>query len=343
MSKIKSFIEENKNSTKGKIAASVIVILALYILYSIYAWVNTQSTDNASLEGDITIVSAEVAGNIKQVNFIENMEVKTGDLLVKIEDENYKSLYEQAKAAVKIVESKIELAKIELSKAEDGYKLSSLSFDNSTKEYKRVSSLGKEHYSSSKQLEEAALGLKKSQTEFSSAELSVRSARENLKLLESELLSAKLNADGVDGRAGMSKFNFDNTEIRSPINGYITKSSARVGSYVRPGLPIMFIVPTDKLYVQANFKETQVAKFKPDMKVKIQFDATGSKTFCGKIRNLYPATGSKFSLIPTDNATGNFTKIVQKRPVIIDIEIPEEYKGKLAVGYSAFVSIRTDQ
>ena len=138
----------------------------------------------------------------------------------------------------------------------------------------------------------------------------------------------------------LSKRRLSNTKIVSPIDGILTNSSLQIGNFVRPGFILFSIVPNDKLHIKANFKENQIAKFQNNMKVRIKFDALPSLKIYGTIRNISPATGSKFGLLPPDNATGNFTKIVQRIPVLIDFELPKNLP--LLAGMSVSVSVRID-
>jgi membrane fusion protein (multidrug efflux system) len=340
MSKIKAvagnFLEKNTQNTKGKIILSFILFTIFYIVYSVYVWINTQSTDNAYLEGNITLITPKVSGEIKSVNFIENSYVKAGDTLITIEDLIYKSALDQAKSSMEAAFLAIKIAEDEFKLAKLMYEQAELDLNQAKNELHRVSKLANESFSTKKLLENAEIIWKK-------AQLGVEAAKEKLSLAEFATTAKKLAAESAKNALIIAQENFDNTKVKAPINGIITNSSAKIGATPRAGLPIFAIVPKDDLYLKANFKETQITKFRSGMSVDIRFDAIKGINFKGKIRNLYPATGSKFSLIPTDNATGNFTKIVQRIPVIIDVEIPEIYQAKIAVGFSAHVNVRTDQ
>ena len=133
-----------------------------------------------------------------------------------------------------------------------------------------------------------------------------------------------------------------NTKIKAPISGIIANNNLKVGNFVRQGFILFSVVP-NKPYIKANYKETQVAKFKNGMKVDLKFDSLPKKKFQGIVRNISPATGAKFSLLPPDNATGNFTKIVQRVPVIVDFDYFPDDQTILVPGMSVQVSIRTDQ
>ncbi len=172
------------------------------------------------------------------------------------------------------------------------------------------------------------------------AQLDLDISKQNLQLLELEKAAEQEKLKELTENKKVTLRNLQNTKLIAMVPGIFGNSSLEVGNYIVPGRALFSIVQDNTMYIQANFKETQIKKFKSGMKVKIEFDALPKKIIYGKIRNIAPATGSKFSLIPPDNATGNFTKIVQRVPVLIDFESPN---ANLVPGMSAIVSIRTDQ
>lgn len=350
LSKIISLPSKILESKHGKLKFCVIIGLLLFGTYNFYIWLYSQTTDNAYVDGDITFVSPEVSGVIEKIHFVGNQFVKKGDLLVKIKDTDFRSKYESAKnafeagkIAIDIIDSEIEVAKINLSKTQDAVNYADLNLQNELREYNRISKLEHDNFSSKKLLDEASLQYKKAQSELSQAKLSNESASLNLLVLESKKQAQVQTTKGLEHGLDIASSNLNNTEIKSPIDGVVTSSGARVGGYASTGFQLFAVVPRNDFSIKANFKETQVGSFKPGQTAYVYIDALKDAKFKGKIRNIYPATGSKFSLIPTDNATGNFTKIVQRLPVIIDIEVPEEYKDRISIGLSVYVSIRTDQ
>jgi len=350
MSKVKLLIKEKLKTPKGRIFAWFITIILLWFSYKIYVWKNSESTDNAYLDGYITFVSPQISGIVRELYFLENQKVVNGQLLVKIDDKDSKASLEKAENAVEagkisvtLVDSKIELSKIEIQKAQEAISVADVDLHNNMKEFQRVTKLTRDDFSTKKLLDDTSLSLKTAEAQSNTAKLSLQAAKQNLILLEQEKQFELAKLQNLEAELVLAKNNHDYTSILSPVDGIITSSSVRKGGYVRTGAQIFAIVPTERRYIRANFKETQIAKFKPGMKAKIEFDVIDNEIFDGEIISLYPATGSKFSLIPTDNATGNFTKIVQRVPVYLSVEIPEKYKEMLVVGLSADVSIRTDQ
>ncbi len=332
------------------IIASLLCCISVYSIYHLYFWFYTQSTENAYIEGDITLVSPEVNGIVQKIYFKENDKVRKGDILVKIDDEDYQSALvaaesERASAQleVSILDSEAEVANFQIEKLQSDLALAASNLQNAKKEFDRINALTLDKFSSKKIFDNTLFAQKKAQSEYDNIMIALKSAKTNVFILALKKKSLLQQINGLASKIETAKNNLDNTSIQSPINGVVTSNGARVGGYVRPGAHILAVVPQEGRYVKANFKETQIQKFKPGMHAHISLDAMAGKKFEGVIRNIYPATGSKFSLIPTDNATGNFTKIVQRIPVIIDITIPEDIKDKIAIGMSCSVHIRIDQ
>lgn len=326
------------------------ITITFWLSYNIYVWANTQSTDNAYIESDISVISSEVNGTVAEVFIKENENVEEGQVIAKIHDSEYRMLYEKAQAELNAAlykkdmlsqEIKIAIIDLERSKNALNYSMSELALSKS--DLGRAQELNKDKFASKKLLQDASISVEKFENSFLSSKLSVEAAQENLELLELKKLSALSNIEIANKMLSIATRNLSNTEIKSPIKGIVSNCSyLKLGSFVHIGTPILSVVPTDKIYIKANFKETQVQKLAPSMKVEIYIDAAKGEKIIGKIRNVSPTTGAKFSLIPPDNATGNFTKIVQRVPVIIDLELPKNLIGKIISGMSAKVYVKTN-
>lgn len=334
----------------AKLISAVSAIILLLLVYKIYVWVNTQSTDNAYIEADISSVSSEVGGVIDKVLVKENNLVKAGQVIAQINASDYKAKYEQAEAAldgalrdIEMIEQNIKLAVINQNKATESYEFAEEDFKIKEIDFKRISELSKDNFASKKNLDNTKIAYEKAKSGLSQAVLDMQTSKENVALLEIKKLAAIAKSINALQQRNLAKRALNNTNIRSPIDGIIGNSSLRDGNFITPGVVLFSVVPIDKLYVKANFKETQISKFKPGMKVKIEIDSESGIAIEGIIRNVSPATGSKFSLLPPANATGNFTKIVQRVPVIIDFIAPDEIKDKIVPGMSTLTSIRVDQ
>jgi len=323
-------------------------LLLIYFAYKIYIWSHTQSTDNAYLDADVSLVACEINGVVKNVLIKDNQKVSCGDIIAEINDEDFQSNLAKAEAdmsaathAIEVIDQQILIEQINLEKNKELQALTKSSLDITETDYKRSSELSRDNYMSKKLLDNARITYEKARSEYSQRTLDVQVNEQNLlsnskqKLAKQSTLESLVQAKNLATRA------LENTKVRAPVDGMLANSSLKVGNYVRSGVVLFAVVP-HTLYVKANFKETQVAKFKGGMTAELKFDSAPKVRVIGKIRNISPATGSKFSLLPPDNATGNFTKVVQRVPVLIDFELPAGFDGNLMPGMSTLVDIRTD-
>ena len=324
----------------------IIALVMSFFVYKIYVWSNTQTTDNAYLEADISQVSSEVSGVLNEILVEENTPVVAGQIIAKIKNDDYiamlgkaESVLDGAARDIEIIEQNIKLAAIEWSKSKETLEFAETNLKLTGVDYARIQKLSKDNYASQQKLDTTEIALEKAKNELSQAELNMQTSQEKLGLLGIQRLSSIAKHNISKQEAILAKRNFDNTTIRAPIDGIVGNSSLKLGNFIRAGV-VLFVKEKKKLYVKANFKETQITNFKPGMKALLTFDSEPGYEVTGNIRNVSPATGAKFSLLPPANATGNFTKIVQRMPVLIDFEIPEELKGKLTPGMSTVVKIR---
>ncbi|WP_103897216.1 HlyD family secretion protein [Rickettsia fournieri] len=340
-------IDKYKHNPFTKYVIIIALIIFIYLGYRIYVWANTQSTDNAYIDADISNVSAEVSGVLTKLFVTDNTKVNKGDLIGEIDDRDYKAKLAALEASIEaciknieIIEQKISIGQISLEQAAEKLKLNKISFDIVATDFMRVQELNKAKFASSKTLDDSKNTYQKAKTDYKQAQLDLDISKQHLQLLELEKAAEQEKLKELTENKKVTLRSLQNTKLIAMVPGIFGNSSLEVGNYIVPGRALFSIVQDNTMYIQANFKETQIQKFKSGMKVKIEFDALPKKVIYGKIRNIAPATGSKFSLIPPDHATGNFTKSVQRVPVLIDFESPN---ANLVPGMSAIVSIRTDQ
>lgn len=337
---------------QNKYYKPLIVLLTLvlcYLSYIIYCWSNTQSTDNAYLKADIANVSIEINGVVKEVSEDNNAIVKQGQVIALIDDYNFKANLAKAEASlaastknIEIIDQKIIIEKINYQKLEQALKLVKTTLDLTTVNFNRMIRLNKDNFISKKALDDAQVVLEKAKSDYNQKTLDLKTSQQTIVQLDFEKEAELSNQKTLEQAKILAQRNLDNTVIKSPINGRLANSNLQVGNYVSPGAILFSIVP-DVMYIVANFKETQVAKFKSGMIANLKFDSLSNMKIQGTIRNISPATGATFSLIPPDNSTGNFTKVVQRVPVRIDFKIPESENFRLVPGMSVNVDIRTDQ
>ncbi|ALA61566.1 HlyD family secretion protein [Rickettsia amblyommatis] len=340
-------IDKYKHHPFTKYVIIIVLIIFIYLGYRIYVWANTQATDNAYIDADISNISAEVSGVLTKLFVTDNTKVNKGDLIGEIDDRDYKAKLAALEASIEaciknieIIEQKISIGQISLEQAAEKLKLNKISFDIVATDFIRVQELNKAKFASSKTLDDSKNAYQKAKTDYKQAQLDLDISKQHLQLLELEKAAEQEKLKELTENKKVTLRSLQNTKLIAMVPGIFSNSSLEVGNYIVPGRVLFSIVQDNTMYIQANFKETQIQKFKSGMKVKIEFDALPKKVIYGKIRNIAPATGSKFSLIPPDHATGNFTKSVQRVPVLIDFESPN---ANLVPGMSAIVSIRTDQ
>jgi membrane fusion protein (multidrug efflux system) len=326
---------------------ALIFITSILIVYYIWSWVRTETTDNAYVEADITFVSSGVSGKVSKVLVRDNQKVNAGDVLIEIDQRDYKNSLDKAvyavaasEHAIEAIAKKIEIAKINVSRLLEIVEFSKKNYAVSLREFNRTNKLTGDNFSSAKSLDSAKILYEKTKMELSNAELELKANTQELALLEIQKKIEEANLGSIKEGQKISKHAFDNTKIKAAIDGTITNIGARLGNFVRIGQQLAAIVPDDRLYIKANFKETQISHFKDGMRAYITFDSLSGEKIKGFVRSISPASGSKFSLIPQDNATGNFTKVVQRFPVIIDFKAPKNLSSVIRVGMSAKVSIK---
>ena len=332
------------------------------------------STDNAYIRGSITNISSRIEGYVENVPGVLNTRVKKGDILVKFEKEPFLSKheialaeYEAAIAKVKEIESllkaealKIEekillknlsVTKINRAKAKKEAELSSLKYFKSEKT--RYEKLFKNKTITKSKLEKALSDYDKSYFKVEQFETEIKASKINFNVIEKEILKLKINKEKLNAEklrfiAKMKSLkskekealiDLKSTTVISPIDGIIANRVVEPGVYVKNGWPMMSVVPIEDVWVIANFKETQVEKIKIGQNVKVKIDAYSDYEIEGKVLSMSPASASSFSLIPPQNASGNFIKVVQRIPIKITIDIPEELKGKIVPGLSTYVKV----
>lgn len=274
-----------------------IIFLILGIFYGIHN-IYYKSTDDAFIEGNIITVAPRVSGLVLNLNIEDNQDVKKGDLLLEIDPNDYQAKLREKKA-------ELEEAKASLIRAENEVTKSLSDLEFAQNDYERYSKM-KEKGISSKQDYEASLNkLTNAQSNNNAAKAKYNEIQYTIKRLEAEVEQEELN--------------LSYTKIYATTDGKITNRSVEQGNYIQTAQPLFAIVPA-KVWVIANFKETQLANMKPGQPVKIKIDTYGHKKFKGKVDSIQRSTGAKASLFPPENAVGSYVKIVQRIPVKITFD-----------------------
>jgi membrane fusion protein (multidrug efflux system) len=305
-------------------------------------------TDDAQIDGDISPVVARVGGYVDSIMFEENTHVNQGQLLVKIDDRDYKVKVEQAQAAqvgasagINVGESQISTTAANSSSAKADVASAAARLDKVRKDYDRYANLVQDGSVTRQQFDQAKADLDVAQANYSAARDKYKAALEQVATSRSQL---KVTNTGVSQRQvdiDYANLQLSYTNVKSPASGLAAKKNVQVGQLVQAGQTLFSVVNDNSLYITANFKETQLDKIKNGQKVDLKVDAYPDLKVEGTVYNFSPATGAKFSLLPPDNATGNFVKVVQRIPVKIKISGSKEDIAKLRPGMSVDVSVIT--
>jgi len=306
------------------------------------------STDDAYVRADATTLAAKVAGYVAQVTVDDNAYVRAGDVIARIDDGDYKLAVDAARDKVATQEATVvrfgrqveaqqalvTQAQAQLISAQAQAKRAQLELDRQLK-------LAGNAFASQQTLEQAQANRDQADAAVSAASASVAAARSNVDVLKAQQLEASGVLNELKTAQAKAERDLTFTEIRAPIDGVIGNRAAKTGDYLQPGQRFASLVPLDDVYVDANFKETQLGRLRPGQPVDVSVDALPEHDIHGTVTSMSPASGSVFSLLPPDNATGNFTKIVQRIPVRIKVPADVANRKLLRPGMSVVVKVNT--
>jgi membrane fusion protein (multidrug efflux system) len=304
------------------------------------------TTDDAYVAADITTLAAKASGYITEVTVAENTPVKTGDVIARIDDGDYRIALTQAEnalagnvATIARIDRQIAAAEAQVAQANAGVASANASLESADINFTRQSTLVTSKVSAQSQLDDARTARDAAEAAVASAKAAVSVAEANIDVLKAQKVEAEATGKTLTTAVDKARRDLSFTEIRSPIDGVLGNKAFEVGTYVVPGQQLGSLVATGSAHVEANYKETQLAKLVPGETVRITVDALGEEeTILGTVESLSPATGSVFSLLPANNATGNFTKVVQRLPVRISVPADAALSGKLRPGLSVVVA-----
>jgi membrane fusion protein (multidrug efflux system) len=305
------------------------------------------STDDAYVGADMALIAPKIAANVAEVPIVENQAVRQGDVLVRLDNGDYQLAVDQATAklatqhaAIQTFDAQIRAAQATEAQAHAQLDAARASVLKAEADYLRTKPLVDRDFTSKATLDAAIAARDTARAQAKSGEAAIETANANVALLGAQKQQAEQVAKELDVALAQAKRDLSFTIIRAPFDGVVGNRSVQIGDYVTPGKRLLAIVPLDHVYVDANLKETQLADIKAGETADVRVDALGGQVFKGVVESVAPASGSQFSLLPPENATGNFTKIVQRVPVRIVVRAPEA-EGRLRSGLSVVVSIDT--
>jgi membrane fusion protein (multidrug efflux system) len=305
-----------------------------------------ESTDDAYVGGDVTVIAPKVAGLIAEVAVTDNQAVRAGDLLVKLDDRDYRAAL--AKAAAAVAAQQATLANLDatrllqeamIAQAEAEIAAANAEAARSRFDVARYHRLASDQYASVQRFEQADADNKKAIAGAEKARAALAAAQRRLDVIDTQKQQAAAALGQAIAERDLAQLNLDYTELRAPIDAVVGNRSARTGAYATIGAQLMSLVPTQGLWVDANLKESQLAHIRAGLPATIEADVLPGRVFHGHVASLAPATGAQFSVLPPENATGNFTKIVQRVPVRILLDDDASRLGILRPGLSVTAAV----
>jgi membrane fusion protein, multidrug efflux system len=335
------------------ISGVTLIILAALTTFGYQWWTVgrfTESTDDAYVGGDITVIAPKVSGFIARVAVTDNQIVHAGDVLVELDKRDYVAARARAVAAVAAQEAAIanlaatrHLQEAVIAQAQAGINSAAAEIERSQEDQVRYRRLEKLSAVSVQESQKADADYKSAIASGARARAALAASQRQLDVIDSQNQQAVAALAQAKADRDVADLNLSYTELRAPMDGTVGNRSARAGSYANIGAQLMSLVPARGLWVDANFKESQLARMRAGQTVLVEADVLPGQAFHGRVASLAPATGAVFSVLPAENATGNFTKIVQRVPVRIALDGDASALGRLRPGLSvvAKVDMRT--
>ncbi len=346
-------MEQNNTQKKPrKLVFPIILGLVLVgaLIFTIKEYVFLQSheqTDDAQVDGDISPVIARVSGYVMEIRFKDNQYVHAGDTLVVLDDRDYKIKLDQAVAAQTAAQKNVAAQGAQIAESQSNIAVQKANIEQAqvrlwkaTQDYDRYKNLYDDHAITKAQLDEVTADRDGAQAALDAAKSQVPVIDKRINTSREQTVATGAVIDSRKADVEYAQLQLTYTVITAPASGIISKRNIQLGQLVQAGTPL-FSVVHDDIYITANFKETQLSDIRLGQKVDIRVDAFDKQVIPGTIESFSGATGAKFSLLPPDNATGNFVKVVQRVPLRIHIDADAEVLKKMRPGMSVDVTVHT--
>ena len=296
-----------------------------------------QSTDNAAIAGDIAVLSSRIEGDVAEILVADNQRVTAGQPLIRLDDRDWRARLaageaglDEAEAAIATLTQQIEQQRAQIAAAEAQVASAEAERVRAETDARRAQELVGGGYTSRQAQDRAIADMRKAEAAVAAAQAQLAVQRQALPVIEASRRQAEARRDSARAQLELARSNLDNTVIRAPFEGIAGNRAAQLGQHVRAGQQLIAVAPPpERQWVVANFKETQLTRMRTGQPVVVTVDALPGVELHGRLESIAPATGSQFSLLPPENATGNFTKIVQRVP--IRVAIAPEDTAKLAL------------
>jgi membrane fusion protein (multidrug efflux system) len=352
-----SEIEENKPSPlqSPRVRRILFIVVAVVLIGGVLGFLRyhlygrfQQSTNDAYVQADSVTVAPKVSGYVDQVFVIENQDVKAGQPLVRIDPRDYRAQTAQFRAQIDVaranasgVDAQILEQRAAIARAEADVAAARADATFAQAEYARYQPLGESGAETREKVAQLRNQAALASAKLSGAQASLDSARRRIGTLQAQVRQAQAQGEAARAQLSAASTDVEATVVRAAVDGRVGDKTVRQGQFVQAATRMMSVVPTRNLYIEANFKETQLGLMRIGQPVKVEVDALPGVDIPGRIASISPGTGAQFSVLPPQNATGNFTKIVQRIPVRIAISPGPETRALLVPGMSVDVSVDT--
>lgn len=327
----------------------LLLLILLAIAFFIWSAMGRydRRTDDARIMADYTLVAPKISGFVRQVNVVDNQPVQAGDLLATLDDRDYRVALETARASLLLSEAKLSSAQALLDQQqatiaqnEAAVSASKASLSYAAQNADRYRKLLKSGTSTADEQQKSTATMLSAAAQVRQSEAAVMAARKQIPVLQANVRQAQADIAASQARVDQAELNLSYTRIVAPVSGTVGQRVLRDGAWVNAGTKLLAVVPLQHSYVLANFLETQLANVSSGQSVSITVDALPGVTLRGHVDSIAPATGSTFAAIAGDNATGNYTKVVQRLPVKIVLEKNQPDVARLKVGMSVISELK---
>lgn len=358
-----------------RVVGLLVLAIALFFGYSEFKYLQRhETTDDAQIDGDVNPVIPKAGGYVKEIRFQDNQVVKEGDTLVVLDDADYRIRVTQAEAAlqsamaaagvsrysvgvasasIESAQASVQTARNQVATAQANVTAAQARARKASQDFERYSRLlaektipqqqfdaiQAERDAAQAQLQAAQAQLQTAQAQVNAAGTQTGVTSSQRRVTEGQISVAQASIKQRQSELDMARLQLSYTIVRAPISGVVSKRAVQVGQLVQPGQALCSVVGNSNLWVTANFKETQLKQMQPGQKVDVDVDAFDGEKLTGHVGSFAGATGAKFSLLPPDNATGNYVKVVQRIPVRIELEKSSPLYARLRPGMSATVAV----
>ena len=315
------------------VTAAAVIVVILLIASGIAWWLHArhfESTDDAFIDARIATVSSQVSGTVTELAVTDNQTVEAGALLLKIDDRDYRTALaqataqvEQASATVTNLGDQIDAQNARIDQAKNQVTQSQAALTFAQQEDTRAQDLLAKQAGTRQAAQQTSSNLQQAQSSLAAAQANEVAAEKQIAVLRSQRDTAVGQLDQTRAAQNQAEINLKRTEITAPVDGRATKISVATGNFAQPGQALMMFVPHE-MWVTANYKETQLTYMRPGQPVDISIDSYSGRIFRGHVQSLQSGSGSVFSLLPAENATGNYVKVVQRIPVKIVFDAPPD-------------------